>query len=74
MGSIGRIDLLDNFDIIIPQNLPPSKLEWDLTKGPRLVSCDRAIRYAGWTGSVQWVPVGDFLDYPSGCLGDIREP
>ena len=25
----------------------PSKIEWDLTNGPRSVSCNRAIRYSG---------------------------
>ena len=26
----------------------PSKIAWDLTNGPRSVSCDRAIRYSGF--------------------------
>ena len=28
----------------------PSKIEWDLTNGPRSVSCNRAIRYSGFFG------------------------
>ena len=37
----------------------PSKIEWDLTNGPTLVSCDRTIRYSGFfrgafSGSVRW--------------------
>ncbi len=32
----------------------PSKIEWNLTNGPRSVSCDRAIRYSG-LGVLQWV-------------------
>ena len=39
----------------------PSKIEWDLTNGPRPVSCDRAIRYSG-LGVRSVGPVGDFLD------------
>ena len=40
----------------------PSKTEWDLTNGPRSVSCDRAIRYSG-LGVRSIRPVGDFLDF-----------
>ena len=40
----------------------PSKIEWDLTNGPRLVSCDQATRYAGFFGVRSVGPVGDFLD------------
>ena len=42
----------------------PSKIEWDLTNGPRSVSCDRAIRYSGFFGVRSFVgPVGsDFLE------------
>ena len=33
----------------------PSKIEWDLTNGPRSVSCDQAIRYSGFFGvRKQW--------------------
>ena len=39
----------------------PSKIEWDLTNGPRSVSCDRAIRYSG-LGVRSVGPVGDFLE------------
>ena len=35
--------------------MDPSKIEWDLTNGPRSVSCDRAIRYSGFRGPFQWV-------------------
>ena len=40
---------------------PPSKIEWDLTNGPRSVSCDPAIRYSG-LGVRSVGPVGDFLE------------
>ena len=38
----------------------PQKIEWDLTKRPRSVSCDGPIRYSGflrgpWNGTVLWV-------------------
>ena len=37
----------------------PSTIEWDLTNGPRSVSCDRAIRYSGFFGVRSFVgPVG----------------
>ena len=33
-----------------------SKIEWDLTNGPRSVSCYRAIRYSGFFGvREKWV-------------------
>ena len=37
--------------------------EWDFMKGPRSVSCDRAIRYSGFFGLRSVGPVGDFLEY-----------
>ena len=38
------------------------KIEWDLTNGPRSVSCDRAIRYSGFFGVRSVGPtVGDFF-------------
>ena len=40
----------------------PSKIEWDLTNGPRSVSCDRAIRYSGRGVRDRNGPVGDVLD------------
>ena len=40
----------------------PSKFEWDLTNGPRSVSCDRAIRYSG-LGVRSVGPVVDFLEH-----------
>ena len=33
----------------------PSNIEWDLTNGPRSVSCDRAIRYSGLGVRETWV-------------------
>ena len=39
----------------------PLKIEWDLTNGPRSVSCDRAIRYSG-LGFLSVGPVEDFLE------------
>ena len=39
----------------------PSNIKWDLTNGPRSVSCDRAIRYSG-LGVRSVGPVGDFLE------------
>ena len=34
----------------------PSKIKWDLTNGPRSVSCDRTIRYSGFFGvREKWV-------------------
>ena len=32
-----------------------SKIEWNLTNGPRSVSCDRAIRYSGLGVREKWV-------------------
>ena len=46
--------------MIIPYYIP-SNIAWDLTNGPRSVSCDRAIRYSG-LGVRSVGPVGDFLD------------
>ncbi len=43
-------------------NYYPSKIEWDLTNGPRSVSCDRAIRYSGLRVRSAG-PVGDFLEF-----------
>ncbi len=40
----------------------PSKIEWDLTNGPRLGSCDRAIRHSGFFGVLSVGPVGEFLE------------
>ena len=40
----------------------PSKIKWDLTNGPRFVSCNRAIRYSGFFGVRSLGPVGDFLE------------
>ena len=40
--------------IHLPYNL--SNIEWDLTNGPCLVSCDRAMRYSGFFQvRIQWV-------------------
>ena len=38
-------------------------IQWDLTNGPRSVSCDRAIRYSGFFGVQSVGPVGDFLEF-----------
>ena len=42
----------------------PSEIEWDLTNGPRSVSCDRVIRYPG-LGVCSVGHVGDFLECPN---------
>ena len=42
--------------------LYPSKIEWDLTNGPRDGSCDRAIRFSGLEVRFSVGPVGDFLE------------
>ncbi len=39
----------------VKQNLDPSKIEWDRIPTDPKGSYDRAMRYSGKTGSVQWV-------------------
>ena len=64
--KVKREDFLDGIgDMILSEiNNGPSKIEWDLTNGPRSVSCDRAIRYSG-LGVRSVGPVEDFLEM--GC-------
>ena len=49
----------------------PSKIEWDLTNGPRSVSYDRAIRYSGFfrapwnvgptVGQISWIDLNFYI-------------
>ena len=77
-GLSGWPNTLDFFDIggsggIIYYRLYLSQIEWDLTNGPRSVSCDRAIRYSGFFGvretwvllEISWIIVTPFQVMPA---------
>ena len=50
----------------------PSKIEWDLTNGPRFVSCDRAIRDSGFFRA--WVRPLEISSEICGVLGPFYVP
>ena len=81
VGSSGRSDVYKGVRVrIVPFHIP-SRIEWDLTNGPRSVSCDRATRSSG-LGVRSVGRVGDFLDicyvrygsslYERACVQDVQ--